>query len=266
MNAAYPFPQEQMNLEQRSGYWVEAVSAKQAEPFILNLHYAHRWPSVSYLFGLHRDGQLVGVVSYGTPPSSPLRKGVAGPAFESSVLELNRLCLLENRKNEASRLVGGSLKMLNGNRIIVSFADPSHGHRGTVYQAANFHYCGLSEQRTDWKIKGMEHLHGVTVADLSRNQPDRAGYMRKTYGEKFYSEPRPRKHRYIKITGTRAFKREAFAALRYRPMPYPKPADGLQEKTPANQSGSVGSTPTLRLTTSDEPSSLRLATHRGSST
>ena len=39
------------------------------------------------------DGKLTGVVTYGTPPSSTLRKGVAGPDFEAHVIELNRLCL-----------------------------------------------------------------------------------------------------------------------------------------------------------------------------
>lgn len=108
---------------------------------------------------------MVGCVTYGTPPSAPLKRGVAGDKYKANVIELNRLCLLDNLSGEASRLVGGSLKLLSGNFIVVSFADTSQGHNGIVYQACNFTYHGLSAKRTDWKVKGKEHLHGQTIAD-----------------------------------------------------------------------------------------------------
>lgn len=41
------------------------------------------------------------VVCFGTPPSATLRKGVAGAEYASSLVELNRLCLADNRPNEA---------------------------------------------------------------------------------------------------------------------------------------------------------------------
>ena len=47
-------------------------------PFMLDIHYAGRSPSVSYAYGLFIDDKLEGIVSYGTPPSSTLRRGVAG--------------------------------------------------------------------------------------------------------------------------------------------------------------------------------------------
>src|SRR5690606_38056970 len=129
------------------------------------VHYAKRVPSISYAFGLFLNNELVGVVTYGTPPSAPLRRGICGDDYKSMVLELNRLCLLYNRKNEASMLVGASLRKLPRPRIVVSFADTNQEHVGYVYQACNFVYCGLSAKRTDWKVKGKEHLHGQTIAD-----------------------------------------------------------------------------------------------------
>jgi hypothetical protein len=112
---------------------------------------------------------------------------------------------------------------MGGNRIIVSFADTSQGHLGIVYQATNFIYCGLSAKRTDWKVRGKEHLHGQTIADEFRGTPNRAAAMREKYGDDFYHAPRPRKHRYVIFIGSRKFKRDALAALRYKIEPYPKP-------------------------------------------
>ena len=200
---------------------VKPVSRNQCAPFILGIHYAKRWPSISYAFGLFDGDELTGIVTYGTPPSAPLRRGIAGDQFKSQVLELNRLCLKYNRKNEASRLVGASLRMLPES-IVVSFADTDQDHKGYVYQACNFHYCGLSAKRTDWKVKGKEHLHGQTIADEFRGVPDRAAAMREKYGDDFYLSPRPRKHRYVFFVGSKTFKRRAMNALKYGIEPYPK--------------------------------------------
>lgn len=202
-------------------YTVERIERNDCEPFIIGIHYAKRWPSISHAFGLFTEGELVGVVTYGTPPSAPLKRGIAGDEYKSKILELNRLCLKYNRKNEASRLVGASLKMLP-ECIVVSFADTEQGHKGYVYQACNFVYCGLSAKRTDWKIKGKEHLHGQTVADEFRGHPNRAQAMREKYGDDFYLAPRPRKHRYIYFVGSRKFKKSARKALKYKVASYPK--------------------------------------------
>ena len=203
-------------------YKVRAISRMECAPFILGIHYAKRWPSISLAFGLFRDDILCGVVTYGTPPSDPLRRGIAGDEYKDYVLELNRLCLKENKPNEASILVGRSLSMIPRPRIVVSFADTEQGHFGCVYQATNFMYCGLSAKRTDWKIKGKEHLHGQTIADEFRGTPNRAKAMREKYGDDFYLAPRPRKHRYIYLVGSKTWKKHAMKALKYPVQSYPK--------------------------------------------
>lgn len=206
---------------------VKPVERRDCADFILNIHYARRWPSISYAFGLFDNDNLCGVVTYGTPPSTTLRNGIAGSEYGSSVLELNRLCLRENRKNYASELVGKSLRLLPPNKIIVSFADTAQNHIGYVYQATNFIYCGLSAKRTDWKIKGQEHLHGFTIADKFRGVENRAKAIRAQYGDDFYLSPRPRKHRYIYIVGNRKYKKQVLSRLRYPQQPYPKAQHAL---------------------------------------
>lgn len=201
---------------------VRRISRNDTKPFLLGVHYAKRMPSVSFAFGLFIDQKLEGVVTYGSPPSAPLRSGICGPDYAPNILELNRLCLKNNRRNEASFLVSKSLKMIDGDRIIISFADTEQGHVGYVYQATNFIYCGLSANRTDWKVRGKEHLHGQTVADEFRGMENRAKLMRQKYGDDFYLKPRPRKHRYVFFVGSRKFKRSALADLRYSIEKYPK--------------------------------------------
>ena len=201
---------------------VVPIDRSQCRDFVLNRHYAHRWPSISHSFGLVDSGELRGIVTYGNPSSAPLRDGVAGKSFSDCVIELNRLCLLKNEENEASMLVGRSLKMLPKPSIVISFADTSLGHVGYVYQACNFTYHGLSAKRTDWKIKGAEHMHGQTIADQFRGVKNRAEAMRSKYGDKFYLEDRPRKHRYIFVVGSKSQRRKIMRSIKYPEQPYPK--------------------------------------------
>lgn len=210
---------------------VRHITRQDYLPFLIDVHYAGRCPSVSFAFGLFVSGRLEGVVTYGTPASATLRRGVAGDKYVPNILELNRLCLLTNTKNHASFLVSSSLKMIDGNRIIVSFADTSQGHIGYVYQACNFVYTGLSAKRTDWKVKGLEHLHGQTIADEFRGVKNRSAAMREKYGDDFYLMPRSRKHRYIYFIGRKKFKKSALNSLLYKIEPYPKAEQWIGKET-----------------------------------
>jgi hypothetical protein len=197
------------------------IKSAEAEPWLLQKHYAKRMCPISFAFGAYKDNQLVGIVTYGTPASSSLRFGVCGKLWINNVIELNRLCC-ENTKNVASILVGRSLRMLPKPSVVISYADTEQGHVGYVYQATNFIYTGLSAKRTDWKIRGMEHLHGATVADMSKGQENRAQWMRKKFGDNFYLQERSRKHRYVYFVGNRNQKKAMLSDLMYETKPYPK--------------------------------------------
>jgi len=41
-----------------------------------------------------------------------------------------------------------------GVRLLVSFADPSEGHHGGIYQATNWVYSGISPSSTEWVLNG----------------------------------------------------------------------------------------------------------------
>jgi hypothetical protein len=200
---------------------VVQIPSKEAKPWLLKRHYAHRMCPISYAFGAYKGTELVGVVTYGTPASAPLREGIAGKEWAAHVMELNRLCCV-SEKNMASCLVGQSLRMLPKPSLVVSYADTAQGHVGYIYQATNFIYTGLSAKRTDWKIKGREHLYGATVADESTGQANRAEWMREKYGDDFYLEDRPRKHRYIYLCGDKRQRVAMRSALRYTQEQYPK--------------------------------------------
>ena len=184
---------------------VVPVLRKDCLDYILNIHYAKRVPSISYAYGLFVGGEMVGCVTYGSPASPWLCKGVCGEEYRKDVIELNRLVLRNNRKNEASFLVGNSLRMLakERNSIVVSYSDSAQNHTGIIYQATNFLFTGTTKPRTDMAAKDGKHSR--------HHSGDRAN---RVY--------RSAKHRYVIFIGTKRFKKIARKALRYAVAPYPK--------------------------------------------
>lgn len=177
----------------------------ETKQFILKIHYAKRMPPVSHAFGLINSGELVGIITYGIPANQHLCNGVCGEEKKNLVLELNRLCLLYNRKNEASMLVGRSLQMLPRPRIIVSYADTARGHTGFVYQACNFIFTGTTKERTDPEALDGRHTRHHD-GDITKRQK------------------RSAKHRYVYFVGSKNEVKGLKALLRYPIEQYPKPS------------------------------------------
>ena len=164
-------------------------------------------PSISYAYGLFDSGDLVGIISYGSPASPSLCKGIAGEKNKKLVIELNRLVLKHNKKNEASMLIGASFKLLPKPRIIVSYADTQQDHLGVVYQATNFLFTGTSKPRTDMAGKDGKH-------------------SRHHLGDRTKRVFRSAKHRYVYLLGNKKDKKILKNELRYEVKPYPKKEKG----------------------------------------
>ena len=193
------------------------IKSEDSYAWLLSKHYAKRIPQIMQAFGLFDESQLIGVVTYGIPPSPALCMGICGQEHSHQVLELNRLCLENNDKNQSSFLVANSIKLLPKPTIIVSYADTGVGHVGYVYQATNFIYTGLSANRIDWMVKGLEHKHSKTLSDGMTLES-----IKEKYGDDFYYTQRSRKHRYIYFHGTKNDKKMLLSKLNYKPMQYPK--------------------------------------------
>ena len=186
-------------------YTVVQIPYEATKDWILNIHYAKRMPSISYAYGLYRHDEMVGMVSYGSPASPSLCKGICGEEYKSDVIELNRLVLKDNLPNEASFLVARSLKLLPKPKVVVSYADAGgHFHTGFVYQATNFLFTGTTRPRTD--IAGKDGKHS-----------------RHHLGDITKRVDRTAKHRYVYFIGSKRERKVLREALRYPVLDYPKP-------------------------------------------
>jgi hypothetical protein len=135
---------------QLSDFSVRKISCKTAKEYIHRNHYSkgsHNGPFPCY--GLYAGENLIGCLMFATPCSENVRASVFGKEFKNSVIELHRLHIQDGTpKNTESFFISKCLKSLRKDRpqtlAVISFADPTQGHVGTIYQASNFQYYGIS--------------------------------------------------------------------------------------------------------------------------
>jgi|SRR5579859_6381830 len=129
-------------------FTIEPCKLSDVRAFVETHHYSHNLNGVkiSFCFSAKHNGVLVGAVVYGAMSTTAWKKFADS---EKKVLELRRLVLLDSvGRNSESRMVGYTLRWIKKNApevtVVVSYADPMHGHNGTIYKASNFRYIGLS--------------------------------------------------------------------------------------------------------------------------
>lgn len=105
---------------------------------LINQHYLHEWPrDIQLAFGLKRRGKLIGVITYSTVTGETRQR------FGPDTWELSRLVVIDRvPTNAESFFIARTIKYIQQHypslKRLVSFADPKHGHRGTVYRASNW--------------------------------------------------------------------------------------------------------------------------------
>lgn len=185
-------------------YNVKHIPSIETKEWLLHKHYAKRIPSISYAFGLYDNNILIGICTYGKPPSNALCIGVCGEEISPIVYELNRLCVNDGLpKNTLSFFVAQTFKLLPKPLVLVSYADTSQNHNGYIYQATNWIYTGLSAKRTERYDKNNPNKHSKTVTETMKY-------------EDLSVRDRPQKHRYIMFLGNKKRKNNYYLNLNIR--------------------------------------------------
>ncbi len=96
-----------------------------------------------------------------------------------------------------------------------SYSDPDAGEIGTVYQASNWIYCGLTAKRPDYFLNGTRWV----------------GHMKKGDASILQKGERTRKGRYIYVLGSKSERRAIKRELNWKQQPYPKRAAEVSEAT-----------------------------------
>jgi len=206
------------DLHFRTGQTDEAVA------LVKTFHYSHRAPVNVQLVGtFHTAGGLFG--DFG-PAVAAIFFSIPPIQWSEEVIELVRLVRREDCVVPLTRLISMACAGMKskGHDLLVSFADPTHGHHGGVYQAASWNYHGRRRRRIDgvlWNGKFInqrqcQHLFNSSLSTEGVIERERArigGQLLPHYDEG--------KHLYWRALSRSG---EAKAArLELKRMAYPKP-------------------------------------------
>jgi hypothetical protein len=159
-------------------------------------HYSRSLPAAKRVqIGCWEDGHFVGAIvfSRGACPNIAAAFGLT----QTAVCELTRVALGQH-ETPTSRIVAIALRMLRrqspGVKLIVSYADPQHGHHGGIYQALNFLYVGLTHREACLRVGGLV-LHARTVS--SRYGSRSVAWLREHVDPHAERIVFPAKHKYV---------------------------------------------------------------------
>jgi hypothetical protein len=127
-----------------------------------------------HTFCLFKNGkfdipEMIGVCIY-TRPAGPSAGQTYYPEAPDRVLELRRLCLIdETPKNAESFFVGRTLRWLRQNtawEFVISYADEEQGHKGIIYKASNFKSLGKTSPGKKLEVDGKSfHIRTLSMLD-----------------------------------------------------------------------------------------------------
>jgi hypothetical protein len=130
--------------EWRKACAIRQCSVTEVDAFV-KAHYLRKRPAIVLLcLMMLRDGRPVGCIIYSAPPRE------ADKRYGGKTWELARLYLLDEvPKNAETWLIAQSVKWIKRNnrdvQHLLSYADPSAGHSGTIYKAANWRQDGRTD-------------------------------------------------------------------------------------------------------------------------
>ena len=183
-------------------YNIRRIECKIAKQYIHKYHYSkgsHNGPSPCY--GLFDNDNLIGCLMFATPCSENVRKSLFSELYKNSVVELHRFHIQDcTPKNTESWFIARCIKELKKDRPItlgiISFADPTEGHTGTIYKATNFILDGTSSPARFYRdCNGRLRHPRQSGVNISIQQAKEWGWT---------IEPRMGKLRYIMLLNKKA--------------------------------------------------------------
>lgn len=148
---------------------IKVIPASVANPFVKKNHYSGKAVNNSKLhFGAFLDGNLHGVMSFGSPMDRRKIQGLVSGTGWNEFLELNRMAFDDYLpRNSESYSIGKAIRLIKQKaphiKWIVSFADGTQCGDGTIYRASNFILTGIRENKTILEFPTGDKLAALVV-------------------------------------------------------------------------------------------------------
>lgn len=168
--------------------FMRAATKQEVDYACINYHYAKKTPVYTYAYSFFFDERFCGVITFGNA------NRYAGTRFNlanGECAELNR-CAFNGKQGITSKCISLALKQLKRDakhiKLVVSYADERHDHIGTIYQASNWYYDGVSFQPNSEYILNGKMVRRSSVQHIDRSKIRTISKV-KTYNKHRYYYP-----------------------------------------------------------------------------
>lgn len=156
-------------------YFSGNLSVREADrvetDWMVRRHYLGKWPGVVVaVLGLYDAGEPVGVIVFSLPPPETFVR------YGGLTWELGRLWVADEQPHNTeswfiARAVRYVRRFHRDVKALVSYADPSVGHAGTIYRASNWREDGRTDEgrstpRFDYEVNGRHYSRRSHVPDI----------------------------------------------------------------------------------------------------
>lgn len=229
---------------------IKKIEKQLAEQMIVKNHYTHKWSLCQVAYGIFyktnkqsqffeaEEEKFIGCIVFGQPVGRSAAESVSSLITINEVFELTRLFIFDGYgRNIESYSLCESLKLLKHDfphiKAIITYADGEQGHKGTIYQACNFHYQGNSSlalmPNFSVSLVGppFKWTHSRTVSSTYGSH--NVDILKKKIGHTFWRKKESTKHRYVYLMGDKREKRLILNNLKHPFQPYPKSTSHVDE-------------------------------------
>ena len=178
-----------------NNFTISKINKSEASAFLKKYHYlGAKGFRTAFTYGLFEEENLLGVCVFHGVSAPETCVGAFGLQRneQQGIWELGRLAMHTdlNGGNYTSWFVSRAIKQLCKDtevRAIISYADASAGHLGSIYRALNAIYCGVTTLKFDY-------IDPITNKPKERFKPEEKGTAKN-----YEKRARSQKHRYVWI-------------------------------------------------------------------
>ena len=231
---------------------IREISKTIARDMIVKYHYSHKWSLCRIAYGIYyqqdtkhsffneNEENLIGVVVYGGPVGRSAAASISKLIDISECIELTRLFIHDGfGKNIESYCISHSMNLLKKRfpqlKSVISYADNEAGHRGTIYQASNFIFTGLSSEYNlmpNYSISltgppNYKWMHSRTVSEIYGSH--NVEHLKRKIKKTFWRKKESGKFRFIYFICDKVEKKKIMKNLKHPILPYQKESIHLDE-------------------------------------
>lgn len=150
---------------------IKVISHGETKDFYNKFHYLKKYRSGLFNIAALLDDQIVALTSFGSPTRKESQDRLK--LNDGELIELTRMCVHPKfrKKNLLSYLLSRAIKILKNNtqaKAILTFADTTLGHSGSVYKASNFEFDGEVKPTYWYLSQDGYYRHKKTVWDQAK--------------------------------------------------------------------------------------------------